>query len=66
MRSETNMENDSWDHSINMYAKWAKLADTSEAARRMMKFHRERFPTQTKVFDAIDCEISATSRRNKK
>ena len=60
------MENDAWDHSINMYAKWASLAITSEAARRMMKLHRERFPAQTRVFDEIDREIADTSMRNKK
>ena len=54
-----NRENDSWDHSINMYANWSRLSATSEAARRMMKFHRERFPSQAKVFDAIDRENHA-------
>ena len=63
---QSDLENDAWGHSINMYAKWARLAVTSEAARRMMKFHRGRFPAQTRVFDEIDREIAATNRRNKK
>ena len=66
MRRETNTKNDAWIHSVNMYAKWARLAVTSEAARRMMKFHRERFPSQAKVFDVIDREIADARMRNKK
>ena len=46
-----------WEHALEMYPKWARLQHT-----RMMQKHRNRFPTQTRIFDQIDLEILGEAR----
>lgn len=53
-----------WTHSVNFYAKWAKLG--TEGAKEMMLMHRARFPTMGKVFDEIDSEIKIENERKRK
>ena len=48
-------ENQNWAWSVEMYSKWATL--NTEGAKRMMEYHRSRFPTMSKVFDQIDAEV---------
>lgn len=61
MKSE--YENMTWDHSVNMYAKWKQLEiktcceESKRRCRDMLNMHRKAFPTMKKIFDRIDSEI---------